>query len=333
LSAAFNANASYSNTYVWHDRNGNKDYDPGEVDFVADFLTNGSPQFDLLNPNLRLPYVQEMTGSVEQELAANTSIRGLYLRRINDDRTGTVSTLRPYDIYNIALTRRDPGPDGAINTPDDGGMVTIYDYDAKYRAASFQQNQTQNAPDGVKNNWSQTLEVAFTKRQGSLWSATVSYSANNFHSFNWAQTPNNQLFPESNTWTWNGKLNGNLNLPHDIAVGAIVEFLSGVAGERSYIFRAADPLGGPALKGLSTVTVQLEPTGSRQEPSYSLSNLRVSKRFKVMKSRTLQLSLDGLNVFNANAPTAVTFASGPTFLNVTNAVPPRNIRAGLTYSF
>jgi outer membrane receptor protein involved in Fe transport len=141
------------------------------------------------------------------------------------------------------------------------------------------------------------------------------------------------LFPETNTWTWNAKVNGNLNLPHDIAVGAIVEFLDGFQGERTYQFRAADQLGGPALRGLSTVTVQLEPAGTRQEPAYSLVNLRVSKRFQLEKRRVLQLSLDGLNVLNVNAPIAVTYASGPAFNDVTNAVPPRNIRAGVSFSF
>ena len=42
---------------------------------------------------------------------------------------------------------------------------------------------------------------------------------------------------------------------------------------------------------------------------------------------------DGLNMFNANAPTAVTYASGPSFRNVTNAVPPRNIRVGASFNF
>jgi hypothetical protein len=203
----------------------------------------------------------------------------------------------------------------------------------KYRAAEYQKNQTQNAPDNVKNDWSQTMEVAFTKRYGSRWSSTASYTASNFHTYNWALTPNNQLYPEGNTWTWNAKLNGNVNLKYDIAVGAIMEFLDGVQGARTYIFRAADPLGGPPLRGLSTVTVQLEPAGTRQEPAYSLINLRVSKRFRIQRSQTLQFSLDVLNMLNENAPMAVTYASGSTFLNVTNAVPPRNIRLGASFSF
>lgn len=336
LAGNFNPNAAFSNTYLWRDLNNNRDYDPGEVDLSLtgrDFVSTGSPTFALLNPDLKLAKVREFTSSIEHELSQGMSVRGLYLRRIDGNRTGSVSLLRPYEIYNRPLSRQDPGPDGTLGTADDGGMVTIYDYDARYRPATFTLNQTQNAPSSVPNNYVQSMEAAFTKRQGARWLGTVSFSANNIRSYTWIQNPNQEPFSTSNTWTWNSKINGYVNLPYDISAGAIVEIFSGPQGRRTYIFRAADPLGGPALQGLTTITLNMEPAGSRKEPAYALVNARVSKAFRFKGIHQLRLSFDALNLLNTNAVLGVSYASGPTFGDVTDAVPPRNLKVGLAYSF
>ena len=214
-------------------------------------------------------------------------------------------------------------------------MVTFYDYAATYRPATYVQNQTQNAPSSVPSDWSQSFEVAFTKRQPRLGSTTASYTLNNVHGYTWPITPNQSgrlLFPVSNIWTWNAKLNGDLNLPGGVSVGGILEFLSGPQGARTVIFRATDA-SGPPLRGLASVTVQVEPDGGRQEPSYALVNARVSKVLRLKAGHDLRLSFDVLNLFNSNAVTGVSYASGPNFLNVTDSVPPRDLRVGVAYTF
>ena len=35
----------------------------------------------------------------------------------------------PNSAYDIPVTRQDPGPDGKLGTADDGGLVTVYDYE------------------------------------------------------------------------------------------------------------------------------------------------------------------------------------------------------------
>ena len=65
------------------------------------------------------------------------SVRGLYLFRQFGDQFAAVNVLRPYGAFNIALNRRDPGPDGTVGTGDDGPMVTIHDYDAAFRGSAF----------------------------------------------------------------------------------------------------------------------------------------------------------------------------------------------------
>src|SRR5947208_250898 len=92
-----------------------------------DFLSTTSAANARINPDLKLSHVQEVTVSLERELAPNLAVRGLYVLKRNGDAFSTVNILRPYSAFNIPITRRDPGPDGLLSTTDDGDLVTIYD--------------------------------------------------------------------------------------------------------------------------------------------------------------------------------------------------------------
>ena len=83
------------------------------------------------------PNTWETTVSYERELAENFAIRGMYIYRTVSDTIEDINTMRPYSAYSIPITRRDPGPDGALNTADDAGKVTMYDYSAAYAGAAF----------------------------------------------------------------------------------------------------------------------------------------------------------------------------------------------------
>jgi hypothetical protein len=62
-------------------------------------------------------------------------------------------------------------------------------------------------------------------------------------------------------------------------------------------------------------------------------NLRLGKKFRISGNRTIQASTDALNVFNTNAVKAATYVSGPQFGNVTNAVPSRQLRGDIRFTF
>jgi hypothetical protein len=99
----------------------------------------------------------------------------------------------------------------------------------------------------------------------------------------------------------------------------------------TYQFRAADPLGGPSLRQLTSVTLRLEPGGSQQENLPSV-NLRFGKKL-VMGRKSLQLSADVLNLINSSAIKAATYIAGPTFGTVTDIMPPRQYRFGAGFTF
>src|SRR3984893_4834081 len=130
---AFNRNATANAVFTWHDLNGDKLYQPGEVNLDlngTDFKSISAASNQILNPNLKEPNTWETTASFEREMAANLGIRVMYVYKLVSDSinntlpsnsTVTINTLRPYSAWSVPITRRDPGPDGVLGTADDAG--------------------------------------------------------------------------------------------------------------------------------------------------------------------------------------------------------------------
>src|SRR5437867_825610 len=106
----FNRNATANAVFNWHDLNGDKLYEPGEVNLDlngADFKSITAASNQILNPNLKSPNTWETTASFERELAANMGLRVMYVHKLVSDsifnpaHTSTnslvvINTLRPY---------------------------------------------------------------------------------------------------------------------------------------------------------------------------------------------------------------------------------------------
>jgi hypothetical protein len=335
VSADYNQYTIFNTDYRWHDLNGDGRYQPGEVNLDTngpDFLSTTSAANARINPNLKLSHIQEISASLEHELAPNLAVRGLFVQKRTGDGFSTINVLRPYSAFNIPITRRDPGPDGLLSTADDGPMVTIYDYDAAFRGSNFVGNQATNRPAG-RSDYFNSYEGSVSRRLSGSWSLLAAYTATKYH--RWLvgvpTSPNDEFFPLDESWRWNLKVNGNYNLPHDFLIGAIVELVNGRLDQRTYVFRATDA-SGPPLRQLASATIRLEPYGSQQEPHQTTFNARVAKKLSFSR-RSLNLSFDVLNVTNSNAITAVTYVSGPAFGKVTDILPPRTLRAGVTFDF
>jgi outer membrane receptor protein involved in Fe transport len=335
ISADYNQYTIFTTDYRWHDLNADSKYQTGEVNLDTngpDFISTTSAANARINPDLRLSHVQETSASLEHELAPNLAVRGLFVQKRVGDQYQTINVLRPYSAYNIPITRTDPGPDGVLFNADDGGPVTIYDYDPAYRGSNFVGNQATNRPAG-RSDWYNSYEGSISRRLSNSWSLLAAYTATKYHRWitSVPTSPNDEFYPLDESWRWNFKLNGNYNLPHDFLIGAIVELVNGSLGQRSYVFRATDA-SGPPLRQLASATIRLEPFGAHQEQHQTTFNARVAKRLNFSR-RSLNLSFDVLNVTNSNAITAVTYVSGPSFGRVTDILPPRTLRAGVTFDF
>ncbi|MBI1876038.1 MAG: TonB-dependent receptor [Acidobacteria bacterium] len=333
----YNRNATGVATFAWRDLNGDKLYQPGEVDLDLngpDFISISAASNARINPDLGEPKTWEATASFERELAANFGVRAMYVDRtlIGAFSGDGPNILRPYSVYDIPITRRDPGPDGLLNTADDAGRLTFYDYNRAYRGAAFVATQVTNS---ANDDRFRSMEVTLTRRSSGRWMAQASYFVvkNNRYIAKTINSPNDEFFNLDETWNWGATVTGSYRLPYDISIAGFLQGKSGVKGQRTNIFRQVDPDGGTAIAQLNNVTLRLEPYGTRHLAAINILNLRVSKDFSLGGARRLAVECDVFNALNSNAPLSATFASGPTFGYVTNVLPPRIARIGARFRF
>jgi len=347
-----NALADSVATYTWHDNNGNKLFDPGEVnfdpngsDFVARRVEVGQALSGAVpNPNEREPMTDEFSVSFERQLIPNLAVRatGIYSREHNTYRVQ--NNKRPYDVYNIPVTARDPGPDGRLNTADDPGTtVTYWEYPVEYQGAAFQEPMLVNDKRSEGNY--KSIEVAASKRMSNRWMMMASYSATKLHVPFVANTagltdftggggltvilatfdPNAEIFSANNTWEWIGRLSGAYVFPGDVTMSTNFEQRSGDPWARQV-----------SVTGGRTIPQnrqRVEPIGARRLDTINILNVRAEKGVRLAGGQRVAVQLNIYNALNSNTATAVTPLSGPNFNIPTAIVRPRLAEVGLTYSF
>jgi hypothetical protein len=323
----YNANSLQSTVYRWRDLNGNRDYDPGEVNLDlqgSDFISTSGAVNTRLNPDLRQPITQEISASFEREVAANFSVRALYVHKTLKDFYSTVNVARPYSAWDLRFNRQDPGPDGILGSADDGGFVDIYDYNAAYRGSAFVANMPTNRS-GNDDNY-QTIELTAVKRRSSNLDLLGSFSATKNHRYltGNVQTPNDEIFNLDTTWNWQAKVSASYTAPYDIHLAAFYQAISGAPGQRTYVFRNLPQSG--------TLNIRMEPYGAHALPTLQTVNIRIGKILSRNPYR-LELSADLYNALNANTITATSYVSGATFNAVNAIMLPRIVRLGAALSF
>ena len=327
-----NGNEYVATRYRWQDLNNN-----GKLDIaneLGDFIQTegGSTVRAVYNPDVQQPKTDEVTTFVEREIAAGISARVGYVFKKESNIYKLVNTARPSAAYNIPITTVDPGPDGRVGTSDDGGNITYFDYDPAYRGAAFETSTALNLP-GYSNRYD-NLEIGLDKRLSNRWQVLASFLATKRDV--WvaggggnagpAQNPNENFFPKDQTWDKTFRTAGSFQAPYGILTSAMYEYQSGAAQARDVLFRTG-------LRQLSSVTLRMEPIGSRRLPAVKLLSFRARKSFRVLAANRLSLDFDLYNALNANDATTQSVRSGPTYNQITAIIPPRVARLGVNYSF
>jgi hypothetical protein len=333
----FAATATANAVFLWHDLNGDKLWTPNETNLSLgagnpDFVSITAASNYELSPELKQPNTWESTVSYERELAPSLGLRVMYLNKIVEGSLETVNPKRGYPAYTVPITRRDPGPDGVLGNSDDGGRVTLYDYATAYRGAAFDFNKRVNATNTDKFH---SMEFTLTKRATNRWMGQVSYFAVKNH--RWLagvfQNKNSEFFPLDETWSWAGNVSASYRLPYDVSISGFLQSRSGVKGQRTNIFRTADPDGGPSIANNGNTTIRLEPYGSQSLEAFNILNFRANKDFRLSGGRRLSIDYDIFNLLNSATPTGADFLSGPTFGYATGVVPPLITRIGARFTF
>jgi hypothetical protein len=339
-----NSNIFLDSTFTWHDVNANKAFEVGEVNFDRngpDFISttvlgSGSYAFAVPNPDEKQPGSDEFTASLEQQLTRNMAMRltGIYSRTFNNYRV--LNTKRPPEVYTIPIRNPDPGPDGRVGTADDPGtIITYWDYPAAYRGAAFQQPMLINDPAADETYTS--FEVAVSRRLANRWQLMASYSVTKLDipfipttqgafTVNLpAMDPNAEIFSANNTSEWIGRLSGIYALPWDIQVSANFEHRSGTPYARTV------SVGGG--QQIPSLTVLVEPIGSRRLPNLNLLNLRAEKSVRFTASQRIALRVNVYNLMNVNTVLTANTLSGAAFERPTGIAAPRIAEVGVTYRF
>jgi len=261
--------------------------------------------------------------------------RVMYVYKRIDGRHEVVNIRRPFSAWNIPITRRDPGPDGVYNTGDDGGALTLYDFDAAYRGSAFVGNQTLNSPNPVPYH---TIEFATMKRPTSGWDVAFSALLTKFNDpgRQIPSSPNDLLLHaagENRSWNWSYKANGTYRAPYRIQLGFAYVGQRSLPTARTYQFRATDAVGGTPIRNAGTITLLMEPNGTQRLPAQHVVNLRAARGFSLFRSSELKLTFDVYNALNENPATIQSFVSGPNYGRITEILPPRVARIGVEYRF
>jgi hypothetical protein len=333
-----NPNQTTQTTWLWHDLNGDGLYQPGEVnlnpngpDFVSiaapggTTLANGVP-----NPNEREPKIDEYSVSVERQLVPNLAVRitGLYTRTFNTYRL--LNTPRPYSVWNIPITKTDPGPDGVPGTADDpGASITYYAYPSSLAGSAFSQTMLINDPNADQTY--KSFELAASKRLSNHWQFNASYSATKKHipfgsdpPFN--ANPNAEINTANQTWEWETKLSGAYQLPGGVTASANFQNISGNPFARQVLFTAPGTT-------VPSLVVNVEPIAARRLPSQNLLDLRAEKTIRLPGNQRVTARVTVFNSLNANTALTLQQQSGSTFLQPTSIIPPRVVEIGVSYAF
>jgi hypothetical protein len=331
-------------SYRWRDQNGNKQYDPGEVNLDpngADFIrstvrdTGTLTSNAAVNPNELQPGIDQFSLSLERELAASLaiSVSATHEHSFNEPRA--LNVLRPYGAFNIPVTNPDPGPDGVVGTADDPGRsITYYEYAVALAGQNFQ--KTILVADDRSDETHDTIEGAFTKRMSNRWQLLASYSATRNHALSpktrgtvyhaaASLDPNTEFNTGDYTWEWLGRLSGVYQFPAGITGSANYDHRSGLPQARQVLFR-----GGVTIP---SITLNVDPLGSLRLPNTNVVDVRADKSFRLPNRQRVTVRVNMFNALNANTVTSRIVQSGATYLRPTAILGPRIFEFVASYDF
>jgi hypothetical protein len=311
--------------------------------FVDVFTPEGNFAVD---GDIKHSYVDQFLVGLEREIMPNFSVQAQYVRRDFNDFIAFTDVGSRY----ATVQRTDPGPDGALGTSDDGGLLDVFEL-LNPGEASLLLTNPDNATreyDGVvlsarkryANNWQ--LNAAYT------WSRTKGTVSNNFglnaaggSGFEtlWQSgifvNPNRFINAEGNAlfdYTHQGEIEATYRAPMfgGFNITGVYEYTTGLAwGRRALIRDLAQ----------GNQNVRIEPRGTRRTDAFNRFDFRLEKTFPIGSDRRLAgvyfdiFNVTNVGVIDNSTRTGIIETSGETFGDPNQWILPRRLRLGLRFSF
>jgi outer membrane receptor protein involved in Fe transport len=331
----FNANPNsrvWWTRHDWIDADGSGDWQPGEEVLPA-LGSRGGTALEDVDPGLELSIVREVGAWFERELPAGIGLQTGFVWRGDRQPFMRVNRNQPFEAFTVPRPLADPGPDGIVNTADDGPVIQAYDLTARVEQDSI----VRNVPNANGHNW--TWDVMATRRVRDRWSLAAGFS----HTWNRTQasayfdqavrnnpypvTPNDLINTgkhgrhEFTTWTL--KVYGSYTAPWALRITPLLRHQSGQPFGRTFSAR---------LPNYGSVRILAEPIGTRRMDHLTLLDVRIERTFRLSASRRLGAFVDVFNLLNANPEQRLSWSSG-SFLRPLSIVAPRIARIGMKVSW
>lgn len=345
--SAGNPAAAANVRYKFLDQNANGIYD-GSSELGALVSQSGTTGSDLANvsateiTDLDHAYADEISLSVEHELAAETSMRFSYVRKMQRNEYGQWNFAQqiPLSTAGIPFTAVCEGCPGQfdgttlnlLRVPDaaagaqDNKVATFPDVASNYDTIqfAFQRRFSENffVQSSFDYQWRDELRAASGESRSPLTADPLDAGTDGGNTV-WQNHSADVDFRQPST-NWNFRLLGRYVFDHDIAVSANWRMQSGWPW--APIFRTNIP-------GSGTQPVFLENINNNRSQNVTLVDLRFEKGFAVGGRGRISILADLYNTFNGNPETNFQLRTGSSFNNIIAALDPRTFKIGLRYQF
>jgi hypothetical protein len=331
----FNSNPNSNqwwSQHDWADLNQNGVWEPGEE--ARRQRRRGGVATESLDPGLILPLLDEAGAWIERSLPGGVALRTGAIWRLERFPFARQNVNQPFEAFTVPVSIRDRGPDGLAGTADDGPIWTAYDLNPDYLGQPAV-NEVRNV-DGSSSEYF-TLEISATRRTRGRWTLGAGfaqtwngdhasgYSGQSLRNNAYRLTPNDLLNAgvggryEFSTWT--AKAHGTFEAPWQLRITPVLRHQSGQPFGRT---QTTDP---EQLR-YGTVTLLMEPVGTRRLDHVTLVDVRFERSMRVKRGR-VSAFLDVFNCLNANPEQNAIWSSGASFLRPLSIVSPRIARMGL----
>ena len=335
---AFNANPNSNQwweQWAWADPNHSGVFEPGEKEGRNPLRTRGGIEAERMDPALTLPLLDEAGAWIERTLRGGVSLRAGAVWRLERLPSARQNLAQPFEAFTVPVPLLDRGPDGLAGTQDDGPTLTAYDLNIPV----FVQNEVRNIPRASSEYL--TWEIAGTRQTRGRWTfgAGFAYTWNGDHASNYSgQSVRNNAYPLTpndliNTGrggrheftTWTAKAHGTFEGPWQLHITPVLRHQSGQPYGRTQTTDRGQ-------LSYGTVTILMEPVGSRRLDHITLLDMRIQKTMR-FKAGRVGAFLDVFNCLNANPEQNAIWSSGASFMRPATIVPPRIARVGMTFDW
>ena len=317
--------------HQWADLNGNGVWNPGEEGTLIQ--QRGGAGSARLDPDLKDTRTDEAAAWVEHELIPNFGIHAGYVYRRISDLTVTENANRPMSAYTVPTTQRDPGPDGAVGTSDDGALFNMFNLNPANLALGTVNFRTNGEGTAEFHNF----EITGTKRSTGRWSlqASFAYRWNRDHENNYfgnevrlldtPSTPNDLINTTGGRHyftTWSSKVNGTIEVFRGWRVTPALRHQSGQPFGRTFL----------ATLNYGSQRILAEPIGAQRQDHLTVFDFRAERVFRI-RGKALAPFFDVYNLGNSDAASNIAWSSGGSYLLPSTIIGPRLLRVGVKYDW